>query len=370
MAVTTQLEGLTLATLKKHLGDYRDRKARPICCMQQKDKLTTAWLLALPSAQGSLSSPVFREGLAMVLCLPSPACRDRVGEKIGSGRVDQWGDVVKCQTLSGGSWTIRHDRTKAELMRMLGWSGIVASCEVTGLFQHLIPPVARDRPDVRNQSHIMVPDYRLQLPSSTPGIDLAPGETVTKLAELKHCCSENQYRTGVRQRQFCRAVDRRAGELMGEYQRKADRMDSLLGEEEGRGRVRRQLDLYGDLVTIVVGKYLELSEGGHKLLEAMACSRVALLERTSGLASRDGVAEKGVINGELRRQLSVVNLRATMSCLLDRMHQCGEGGRLRNRREEWMLREEQRMREERELQWAARVRGRSLLQPGRILLTH
>ena len=41
-------------------------------------------------------------------------------------------------------------------------------------------------------------------------------------------------------------------------------MDALLGQgqEEGGGRLRRQLDHYGKLITIVVGKYLELNEGG------------------------------------------------------------------------------------------------------------
>ena len=154
---------------------------------------------------------------------------------------------------------------------------------------------------------------------------------------------------------------------MGEYRQKADRMDALLGEEGG-GRIRRQLDQYGDLITIVVGKYLELSEGGHMLLDAMASSRVAMVERTTGLASTSVAVEKGVVLGELRRQLSVVNLRASMSCLLDRLHQAGEGGRLRNKRQEWRLREEGRFREEREMIWSARVLGRSLLQPGRIMI--
>ena len=178
----------------------------------------------------------------MVLALPSPACQDRVGLRIGRGRVDPYGDAVKCDnTLVGGGWTIRHDRTKGEIMRLLSWSGIVATCEVGGLFQHLVPPAAQDRPGVQRQSHVLVPDFRLQLPHTTPGLDLAPGETATRLAELKYTCSEEHYRTGVRQRGFQRAVDRRAGQLMGEYRAKADRMDALLGEEEG-GRVRRQLD--------------------------------------------------------------------------------------------------------------------------------
>ena len=71
MLVTEQLETLTLATLKKHLREIREQKARPVCSMQQKDKLSTAWLLALPGAQSSLTSPIFKEGMAMVLCVPS-----------------------------------------------------------------------------------------------------------------------------------------------------------------------------------------------------------------------------------------------------------------------------------------------------------
>ena len=155
---------------------------------------------------------------------------------------------------------------------------------------------------------------------------------------------------------------------MGEYQRKADRMDALLGDGGGGGRVRRQLDRFGELITVVVGKYNELSEGGHMLLDVMASSRAAMVERRTGMASHETKMEKGVIQGELRRQLSVVNLCASMSCLLNRLHQCGEGGRLRNRRQEWRVREEERMREEREMQWATRMVGRSLLQPGRILV--
>ena len=30
-----------------------------------------------------------------------------------------------------------------------------------------------------------------------------------------------------------------------------------------------------------------------------------------------------------------------MACLLDQLHQCGEGGRLRNRRQEWRVREDE-----------------------------
>ena len=73
-------------------------------------------------------------------------------------------------------------------------------------------------------------------------------------------------------------------------------MDRLLGKvEEGRGRVRRQLDTFGDLPTIVVGKYLEMSEDAHLLMAAMADSRVAKPTRCYGQASLSKQVEKGVV---------------------------------------------------------------------------
>ena len=92
---------------------------------------------------------------------------------------------------------------------------------------------------------------------------------------------------------------------MEEYRSKADRMDRMLGEvEEGRGRVRRQLDTYGDLLTIVVGKFLEVSEDAHRLMAAMAESRVAKQARTCGQSCVNKQVEKGVVQGEIRRQLT------------------------------------------------------------------
>ena len=102
------------------------------------------------------------------------------------------------------------------------------------------------------------------------------------------------------------------------------------------------------------------------VLDVMASSRVDKLERSSGLHSTNKPVEKGVVQGQLRRQLSTVNLRASMACLLDRMHQCGEGGRMRGKRQEWMMVVEERMRREREAQWVARVRGKTLLRKGHI----
>ena len=101
MAIVEQLERLTLASLEKHTEEWRDRSARPVEVVKQRDKMTTLWLLSHPTARDSLTTPSFREGVAMVLGLPSPACRDRVGERLGDKRVDLWGDEVRCVTQAG-----------------------------------------------------------------------------------------------------------------------------------------------------------------------------------------------------------------------------------------------------------------------------
>ena len=45
---------------------------------------------------------------------------------------------------------------------------------------------------------------------------------------------------------------------MVQYMEKAERMDTLMCEKEGEGRMRRQLDQYCHLITSMVGKYLKL----------------------------------------------------------------------------------------------------------------
>ena len=255
-------------------------------------------------------------------------------------------------------------------MRMLGWSGVVATCEVNGLFQHLIPQAAMSRTEVQKARQVMVPDFRLQLPANTgPGLasaDLNPGQTETRLAELKFCCGKSLYKPGVRQRQFTRAVDARAGQLMGEYRKKAENMDRLLGEEEGRGRVRRRLDQFGELIGLVSGLFNEASLDTLMLLDVMATSRVEKLARASGLTSPEQAAEKGRVQGELRVRLATCSLRAGTACMLDRTHQIGDTAGLCSKRREVAWAMEEAMRQQREAQFLARVRGRHILRRGHI----
>ena len=373
MAVVRQLEALRLQTMAKSLKEHPDRESRPVWSWPNRDKNTTAWLLSIPGPHTALSTPIFREGLTMVLCLPSPACVDRVGEKLGDRRVDKFGDALRCQALAGDGWRIRHDRLKVELRSMMDWVGMVATCEVTGIWAPLLPRDALEREEVQKARQVLIPDFRVELPAttglSTAGRALAPGQTETRLAELKYYCGKSLYKPGVRQRTFQRAVDARAVEIREEYKETADKMDGFLGDEVGYGRCRRRLDQFGELICLVAGSFNELSEDTLVLVDSMAASRISKLARTAGLQNKRFEEEKGMVEGQLRRWVSTASLRAAMACMLDRVHQIGEGAALISKRREEAMTMERRMDSERETQWLAKVRGTNILRKGHIYLS-
>ena len=111
-----------------------------------------------------------------------------------------------------------------------------------------------------------------------------------------------------------------------------------------------------------MGQFNEVSDDVHMLLEQMADSRVNLVSRREGKQMSD--QERAVVVGQLRRQLSTASIRAASLCLLDRVHQCGEGAALAAKRRQFNLVLEERMRGERELQWLTKQRGGQTVQKG------
>ena len=137
--VLEQRESLKGQVLTKALEMYPDQLARPVKVWPQMDKLSTSWLLSLPGPHSGLASNIFSEAVCANLCLPSPSCRGIVGERIGRTTVDLYGDALMAAPLPGDSWRIRHDTIKSEINRLLYWCNMPATCEVFGLFSHLIP---------------------------------------------------------------------------------------------------------------------------------------------------------------------------------------------------------------------------------------
>ena len=66
--VVEQMEKMWGRVLKKTLDIHVDRRVRPVMSWSQRDKLSSAWLLALPAGDTCLSGPVFAEAVAALLC--------------------------------------------------------------------------------------------------------------------------------------------------------------------------------------------------------------------------------------------------------------------------------------------------------------
>ena len=67
-------------------SEVRPKSTRAAWGWRQRDKVSCAWLLAMPGGATALSNAEFSEAAASNLCLPSPACRGRIGELV-RGRV-------------------------------------------------------------------------------------------------------------------------------------------------------------------------------------------------------------------------------------------------------------------------------------------
>ena len=80
------------------------------------------------------------------------------------------------------------------------------------------------------------------------------------------------------------------------------------------------------------------------------------------------VAELGIIVGQIRRALSTTFVRAQAQCLLMRMNCLGQGYSKAVQRRQWAVKEEERMKWERQAQWISRIRGRKLVSRGQFLL--
>ena len=291
--------------------------------------------------------------------MPSPACREYIGQKIGPGNtVDQYGDKVMSAKVPGDHWRTRHDNAKLEIASLCAYAKLDHTTEVFGLFAHLIPQQALSRIEHGRKRQGLVPDFRLKTTSST-------GATRYQLAELKiiSCCDSWYAPSAGGQ---VRAVDKRANGLPANYRRKARDADkeSRAASGDSKGPVEQKLESHGDLLGLVFGAWGEGSEGVHQLIQTLALARLNSQQRTRG---RPGdMQELGIITAQIRRRLSQVVVKAQAECLLSRLHQVGPGSRAMAQRRQWTLQQESRMKQERQAQWLRKTEGVFTLRKGHI----
>jgi hypothetical protein len=270
-AVTQQIEDLWHKVITQALEQHPDRMARPVTVFPNFDKLSRAWILALPTATTGLKGRVFTEAMAAHLCLPSPAIREWLGESVGrhDKEIDLFGDaVMNCNDLAGDSWRIRHDTGKLAIVNECLHSKLPVECEVYGLFADNIPAEATaDGEDLQwgRARQGLIPDLKICMPSPT-------GPTDT-LAELKFISAGvTWYPRGVKGK----GTDRRAAKLPGEYRRNLRKLDRRF-----HGTLRHQTDplvqrlqSFGDLQGLVVGPWGDGSRNLHSLVKLLGEQRI------------------------------------------------------------------------------------------------
>jgi hypothetical protein len=152
--------------LTKALEEVRPRSTREAWAWKQRDRLSSAWVLALPGPDTALSSAEFSEAAASNLCLPSPACKGRVGETIkGAITIDKYGDKVQATAMKGDHWRSRHDAMLHMLHRTCQWAGLQSTIEVFNLFAGEVRQEGLSRAESNRTLQAMVPDLAITMPA-------------------------------------------------------------------------------------------------------------------------------------------------------------------------------------------------------------
>ena len=340
----------------------QDRTNRPVWSWLQRDKLSSAWLQALPGPDSNLTSAEFCEAAAAALCLPSPASVERLGQVVrGRQVVDLYGENVLSTTLAGDHFRKRHDAYKMRIFRMCQWAGLDTEVEVFNLFSGVIPQEGLSRMERGRKLQSIVPDLRITIP--------VEGNPVPSLHEVKMISSSKTRYYPHRQGQDAvRAVDCRASQLQQEYIQKARATDRQYcgTTADTTGPVESKLATLGEVKGIVVGAFGEGSQPLHDLIRELAISRVRVAGPQIGKRGqlRSEQAEIAIQTAFLRRTLSVCGVKGQTFTLLSRLESLGPGSASAAKRRNYALQLERRWSELRRAHSLSIEQGRSILRRG------
>ena len=162
--VVEAIECTRAKVLAKALELVRPTSTRAAWAWKQRDKVSSAWLLACPGPETRLANKEFAEAAAANLCLPSLACVGRVGEIIkGRVKIDPHGDNLQATCLRGDHWRIRHNFLVQFIHRACLWAGVPAEMEVFNLFSGLVRQEGLSRMEKAQQRQSLVPDLRIAI---------------------------------------------------------------------------------------------------------------------------------------------------------------------------------------------------------------
>ena len=291
-SITEAVENTRAKVLAKALDLVRPKSTRAAWAWRQRDKVSSAWLLAIPGPDTTLSSAEFREAAAANLCLPSPACAGRIGETVkGQKRIDKYGDTIQATPLCGDHWRRRHDLLVQFVDRSCMWAGVPAEREVFNLFSGAVRQQGLSRLEAARQRQSLVPDLRIAVqPLAVVEAEVARGRPARGLGgaveggvlhEVKIIsCNTTRYKPTWTKR----AVDVRAEKLQQEYEVKAREADRVHNNTPVGtvGPVERKLVELGEVHGIVSGNFGEVSQQTHSLMAFLATSRVRVAGPSRG----------------------------------------------------------------------------------------
>ena len=367
--IQEQREELMGKLLSKALDQNTDQSARPVWAFPQRDKHSSQFLLVLPGHDLTLTSSEFTECVAAMLCVPSPGCASKIGERFcGRTSVDKFGDKIMAAKMAGDGFRKRHDAIKGRITRLHKWAGVKVECEVFGLFAGHIPQAGLSRLEKGRKRQGMVPDFRVD--TSLPGAGGDTRDTVEVLAELK-CISSCPTRYLRDPREPERAVNSRACKLPGEYLSHARTLDQKFGDVAAgvQGPVEAKLLSFPPVRGWVFGAFGEASDDVHEMAHFLATSRLKHQQTLEGKGRswRSDAGELAILTGQVRRALGLEAVRAQARCLISRLDLIGAGAAAASKRRQWAAREEWRMARERTANFLSLTQGHPLIRRGQFL---
>ena len=179
----------------------------------------------------------------------------------------------------------------------------------------------------------------------------------------------------MRQEQASRAVDKRATAVNQEYKRHAVLIDTRYcgtpkaprGQLQAEGPVQRRLASFGTVEGWCFGVWGEASEPVHTLIQTIAEARLRVAGQQPGRGGkvRSIVAEKALLVGSLRRQVSLMAVRANARMIISRMESfVGPGAAEAARRRQWAVSLERQEAQERQAHAVGLSQGRNILRRG------
>ena len=129
-------------SVQKKIAELPDKNSRPARFFHNRDKVSQAWLSALPGPLTHIPSPEFTQAMAWFFMLPSPACSPFIGSPVRGKALDPYGEVLMCARLPFDSWRVRHDKVKGEIRAIGAEARVTVNPETFGLFSPYIPAAA------------------------------------------------------------------------------------------------------------------------------------------------------------------------------------------------------------------------------------